>query len=123
MNKNLKPQNMRSKEEQRKIASMGGKASGEARRKRKALKEQMILLLELPVKDTKMRNEMARFGINEDDVDNNTRLVYSLLKKAFSGDVNAIKEIRSLIGEDTGADVIKRLDDIIQTLDDENQIQ
>lgn len=36
---NLIPQNMRTKEEQRDIATMGGKASGEARRRKKTLRE------------------------------------------------------------------------------------
>ena len=36
---NLIPQNMRTKEEQRDIATMGGKASGEARRRKKSLRE------------------------------------------------------------------------------------
>lgn len=37
--KNLKPQNTRTKEEQREIAKMGGKASGESRRALKTFKE------------------------------------------------------------------------------------
>ena len=36
---NLIPQNMRTKEEQRAVATMGGKASGETRRKQKTLRE------------------------------------------------------------------------------------
>lgn len=44
---NLRPQNTRTKEEQRRIAIAGGKASGEARRKKRELKERCKLLLEL----------------------------------------------------------------------------
>lgn len=43
---NLIPQSERTKEEQRKIARMGGIASGIARRERKTLKEELLLLLE-----------------------------------------------------------------------------
>lgn len=44
--KNLIPLNQRSKEEQKRIARNGGIKSGEARRERKSLKEQMLLMLE-----------------------------------------------------------------------------
>lgn len=44
---NLRPQNTRTKEEQRQIAIAGGKASGEARRKKRELRERCKLLLEL----------------------------------------------------------------------------
>jgi len=43
--KNLKPQNTRTKEEQKKIASMGGKKSGENRRARKTLREELLAIL------------------------------------------------------------------------------
>ena len=108
------PLNKRTKEEQRKITQMGGKASGEARRKRKALKETMQMLLELPVYDNKAYNKMSGFGIDISDIDNNTRLMYSLLQRAFAGDVAAIKEVRSIIGEDTDADVMDKLDELIE---------
>ena len=42
---NLIDQSMRTKEEQRRIARMGGIASGEARRRKKTLRETLITLL------------------------------------------------------------------------------
>ena len=42
---NLIPMNERTKSEQRAIATAGGKASGESRRKRKTLKEELLLML------------------------------------------------------------------------------
>lgn len=44
--KNLIPQSLRTKEQQKEIARKGGKASGEARRKRKTFKEQFLIMLE-----------------------------------------------------------------------------
>ena len=96
----------------------GGIASGKAKRKKKALKEQMQMLLELPVNNVKTFNKMADFGIAVDEIDNNTRLVYALLLKGFTGDVQAIREIRSLIGEDSTADVLSKLDDMILAIED-----
>ena len=43
--KNLIPANKRSKDEARKLGQKGGKKSGEVRRMRKTLKEQLLLLL------------------------------------------------------------------------------
>lgn len=111
---NLVPLNKRTKDEQRKIGKKGGEASGKARRKKKALKETMQMLLELPVYDNKAYNKMSGFGIDISDIDNNTRLMYSLLQKAFMGDVAAIKEVRSIIGEDVNADVMDKLDELIE---------
>lgn len=44
--KNLKPQNTRTKEEQKKIATLGGKASGKARRDKKMLRDCLEILME-----------------------------------------------------------------------------
>lgn len=113
---NLIPMSKRSKEEARASGSKGGKASGEARRKRKALREQMQTLLELPVTNRNAFNKMSEFGIDIGEIDNNTRLVYCLLQKAFTGDVAAIKEVRSVIGEDQNADAMEKLDEMITTI-------
>lgn len=51
MNNNLIPQSERTKEEQREIARKGGIASGKARRRKKLIREQLELLLSLPLKD------------------------------------------------------------------------
>lgn len=66
---NLKPQNKRTKSEQREIAKKGGIKSGEARRRKKALKETMQMLLDLPVADTKAYNNMSKFGIEIDEME------------------------------------------------------
>jgi pantothenate kinase len=69
----------RTTEEQREIASKGGKASAEARRERKALKEELLLLLE-------QDNRQERISI-------------ALLDKAANGDVAAYKLIAEMLGE------------------------
>ena len=55
--KNLIPQSKRTKEEQKKIATLGGKASGIARRKKADLKKTMQVLLSLDVTDKKQRKQ------------------------------------------------------------------
>lgn len=69
----------RTTSEKREIAIKGGKASGEARRKRRALKDDLLLLLE--------------------SGDAQNRLCLALLEKAFGGDVKAFETVRDTIGE------------------------
>ena len=86
-------------EEQREITSAGGRASGESRRRRKALKESMEMLLELPINNMTDYNELAQYGFDMDQADNSVLVVLGLFKAAKGGDVAAQKELRSLIGE------------------------
>lgn len=76
---NLIPMSERTKEEQREIAIMGGKASGESRRARKTLKEELLALLE--------------------QNDNQKNMTVSLLLKALDGDIKAFEVVRDTIGE------------------------
>ena len=69
----------RTTEEQRAIASAGGKASGVARRKRKTLKEELLLML------------------SEGETQQSVTL--ALIEKAMSGDTKAFEVIRDTIGE------------------------
>ena len=76
---NLIPTNQRSKDEARELGRKGGIASGKARRERKTLKEELIMLLE--------------------DDDNNLKISVALLKRALDGDISAFTTIRDTIGE------------------------
>jgi hypothetical protein len=69
----------RTKEEQREIARQGGIASGESRRRRKTLKEELLALLEIN--------------------DNNNKISLAVLQKALNGDIQAFTTIRDTIGE------------------------
>lgn len=101
--KNLIPFNQRTENEQRKIASLGGKASGEARRAKKTLRECMELILSKPVTDSRRLKTLVSLDIDCDDMDNKMLIAAALFKRATSGDVMAIKELRALIGEDCGS--------------------
>ena len=76
---NLIPFNKLTEEEQREIARKGGIASGESRRKRKTLKDELIMLLETD--------------------NNNNKISLAVLKKALDGDIQAFTTIRDTIGE------------------------
>ena len=74
---NLKP--VKSKKEARERGRKGGLASGEARRKRKTLKEELLLMLS--------------------DGETQQSVTLALIEKAMSGDTKAFEVIRDTIGE------------------------
>lgn len=97
---NLIPWNKRTEKEQREYARKGGKKSGEVRRKRKAMKEQMEMLLSLPFKQSEGLDFMKDLGIEEDDLDNQMALIVALYGKALKGDVQAFNTIREVTQDD-----------------------
>ena len=76
---NLIPNSERTPSELREMARNGGLASGEARRKRKTLKEELLLML------------------SEGETQQSVTL--ALIEKAMSGDTKAFEVIRDTIGE------------------------
>ena len=83
--KNLIPQNQRTKEEQRRIATMGGVASGEARRAKKTMREVLEVLLETVDKDS--------------DKTNIEVMMASAVRKAMNGDLKAMEFVRDTSGQ------------------------
>ncbi len=95
----LIPMGARTPEEVRKITSKGGKRSGEVRKARKTLKETMNMILECVPTDQESKDIMAEIEGLVQKYDYSTVIMAALAKKAKSGDVAAIKELRDLIGE------------------------
>jgi general stress protein YciG len=80
---NLIPNWERTPEERQEIARKGGIASGKARRERKALKEALLVALNIE-KGNKTVQEIG---------------VEALLQKFMSGDIQAFTTVRDTIGE------------------------
>ena len=96
---NLIPFSKRSKEEAREQGRIGGKASGESRRRKRSLKEAADLFLSLPVTDQRTFNAMAKAGVNPDDTDYQMAVIVGLTMKAIKGDAKAAKTVIDLLGE------------------------
>lgn len=96
----LIPLNQRTKEEQKRITTAGGIASGAARRRKRALKEAADLYLSLPVSDQRRWNKLARKGIDTEDIDNQMAMIVGLTEAATAGDASAANVIVKLLGED-----------------------
>ena len=97
---NLIPGNKRSQEELRKNGQKGGKASGKARREKKALREtfQMLLAAE-PNLTPEQRKKLTNLGIDPDDADNQTMMAIACFKQAMKGDVRAMNLVIELLDE------------------------
>lgn len=97
--KNLIPGRLTT-EEASKIGRKGGIASGEARRRNKTLKQGLEMILAAPVKDPKDKKALAAMGIPVEYMTQEILIVCALAKKALSGDVAALREVRAWLGED-----------------------
>ena len=98
--KNLIPMDQRTESEARELGKLGGKASGAARRRRRALKEAADLYLSLPVADRRRWNALARRGIDPEDIDNQMAMIAGLTDAAAEGDARAGRLILDILGED-----------------------
>lgn len=85
--KNLKPFDKRTESERREIAKKGGKASGEARRERKAMRELMQSTLDTNIK------------AGDEMIPAREAMLLKLMQSALEGDLASVKYIIELIGE------------------------
>jgi hypothetical protein len=109
----------RSREQHSRDSRKGGKKSAEARRKRKAMKEQMEMLLSLPlnIKDrqgNEIKKVLSTLGIEEDQIDNQMAIIVALWKTAINSNnsqqIQAVREIREIVKDE-------------QTTNDDNRVQ
>lgn len=111
-------------EDARQKGSNGGKKSAEVKRQRKAMKEQMELLLSLPCKDKKAINFMENLGI-DNDIDNQMALMVTLYGRALKGNMVAIQEIRKIIRDDqnesTSEDRVQIINDLPNKDDEDDK--
>ena len=92
---NLRP--VSSTSEARERGAKGGKASGEARRERKKLKEELLVLLS--------------------EGNTQERVCVALVEKAQNGDVRAFETLRDTVGENPrDNDTIEKLTEMIETM-------
>jgi general stress protein YciG len=100
--KNMNEQNLKSfktmdEEKQKEIAKMGGEASGEARRRKKLLKEQAEMFLSLPLKNDKIKQDITSMGVDKNDIDNQMPMIVSLWRQVVGGGKNAVAAYNALM--------------------------
>ena len=100
--KNLIPNSQRSPSELKAMTSKGGKRSGEVRRQRKTQREQLQLLLSLPLKNPKAVEQIKNLGIEDTEINNQMAInvaMFNLILKGGKGAVQAYNSINDLIGD------------------------
>ena len=100
--KNLIPNSQRSPSELKAMTSKGGKRSGEVRRQRKTQREQLQLLLSLPLKNPKAKEQIKNLGIEDTEINNQMAMnvaMFNLILKGGKGAVQAYNSINDLIGD------------------------
>lgn len=133
--KNLKPyEKGRSKEEAVRAGRKGGIASGEARRKKKSMKESFEALFAMQATD-QMKQPFKKAGYDVEDLTNEQALVLSMTRRAIAGDARMASLIMDICGEkhsdklkakelelkekqatDTKNEALDRLDEILRGL-------
>ena len=82
--------------------SAGGKASGEARRQKKSLREKAKLLMSLSIQDQKELLKAQELGLNEEDIDiemMNLIHMLNIIKKENFNSVGAFNTLKDLTDE------------------------
>lgn len=95
---NLVPLNERTKAEQRRIATAGGKASGVARRQKRTMREIAEMVATMELKDPKMLAALHAAGF-QDPITNDDAAFFGLIRKAQTGDPSALKLLAEMRGQ------------------------
>ena len=93
---NLIPFNKRSKDEAREYGSKGGKASGESRRRKAAMRDTMNRLLTMQA-EVEGLSDILRADGGESTYEELITMVK--IEKALRGDVNAFNAIKATVGQ------------------------
>lgn len=101
MSDNLIPQSARTKAEQREIATKGGIASGKARREKKAMKETLLTLLSMSLKDEEVNNIediQSVASLKGKNITVQEAIMLAQIQKAMKGDTKAAEYVRDTSG-------------------------
>lgn len=89
----------RTEEELREMTRNGGIRSGEARRRKKTMREALEMLMYKTELNEQTKQMLKAEGISEEDFNHQMVITRSLIAKAESGDVQAYNAICGMIGE------------------------
>ena len=117
---NLIPNNERSPSEVRENGRKGGIASGEARRRKKTMRELAVIVNSLPL-SSKNKTQLPD-GIKEDEMTFQMGFIIKVYQQALKGDTRAMKlwvELSNTLDEERNKLEIKKLKAEIKKLNDD----
>ena len=89
----------RTSEELREMTRKGGLKSGEARRRKKTMREALEMLMYKTELNEQTKQMLEAEGISQEDFNHQMVITRSLIAKAEAGDVQAYNAICAMIGE------------------------
>ena len=95
------PYRFRTGEQQVETARKGGIASGEARRRKKTMKETAKMLLDMKIPDAakELKAKLKMMGISEEDFTYQSAVMVGILNQAMKGNTKAAAFLRDTVGE------------------------
>lgn len=95
------PYRFRTGKQQVEIARRGGIASGEARRRKKTMKDTVKMMLDMQVSGglKELRAKFAAMGISEEDFTYQTAVIVGVMNQAMKGNTKAAAFLRDTVGE------------------------
>lgn len=95
---------IRTTEEAKKRGRNGGKKSGEARRKKRELRESLEILLQLPLKPgevTELDNlsDVSKEALKQANLSSQDLITIAMIREATKGNVRAYETIRDQLGQ------------------------
>ena len=104
------PFRFRSGEEAAKAGQKGGIASGESRRRKKAMRDTAKMILDMPVPKVakEMKQKLAMMGISEEDFTYQTAVMVGVINQAMKGNTKAAAFLRDTIGESPAYEIRER---------------
>lgn len=95
----LRPKRDQTAEERRESARRAGKASAEARRRKRDMRETFRDLLDMPLKEGDLDEVTALAGANRKNVTVGEAIALIMANKAIKGDVRAAEFVRDTSGQ------------------------
>lgn len=93
---NLIPNSARTPEQLREQTRKAGRASGEARRRRKTFRESLLTILAMDVDDPAIKEKLEALGL---DPSFQTAIDLAQIRQAVKGDTDASRFVRDTVGE------------------------
>lgn len=104
------PYRFRTGEQQVEIARRGGIASGEARRRKKTMREtaQMVLDMQIPNAAKELKTKLKVMGLSEEDFTYQAAVMVAIVNQAMKGNTKAAAFLRDTVGENPALELKER---------------
>lgn len=95
------PYRFRAGEQQVEIARKGGVASGEARRRKKAMRDTAKMMMDMTIPDslTQLKAKLKAMGVDEEDITYQAAVMVGVINQAIKGNTRAASFLRDTMGE------------------------